>query len=163
MAKMKINGLDEYAKKLSKLNAQSAEACMKHAVYSGAGLVADAIRANIQALPEFTGSWQNYKEPIYGVSTTQKQGLLKGLGTSEIMNDSGYVNTKISFAGYNDHVTEKYPQGQPNILVARSLESGSSIGDKIPFVRPAVSRTRTAAIKIMAIKADEFFENIMEG
>lgn len=163
MAKMKIKGLDEYASKLQKLSGGEAEKIMRHAVYEGGGYLANQIRAAIQALPAFEGSWQNYKEPITGVSNTQKQGLLDGLGTSSIENSSGFVNVKIGFNGYNDHITKHYPKGQPNILVARSLESGSSIGAKMPFVRPCVNSNKKAVVKILAEETDNGIKKAMSN
>lgn len=162
MAKMTIRGLDEYAAKLQKLSGGEADKIMKRAVYEGAGRMADKIRAAIQALPSFEPSWQGYKKPIRGVSDTQKRGLLNGLGISQIQNDGGFVNARIGFNGYNGHVTEKYPGGQPNAFVARSVESGSSVGLKTPFVRPAVTAGKNEVIKIMAVEADMAIKDLMK-
>ena len=51
--------------------------------------------------------------------------------------------------------TKKYPKGQPNVLLARSIESGSSIAKKRPFVAPAVRKTKKAAEETMAKIIDE--------
>ena len=43
--------------------------------------------------------------------------------------------------------TKTYPKGQPNALIARVVESGSSYMDKTPFIRHAVSATQKEAIE----------------
>lgn len=60
------------------------------------------------------------------------------------------LNVKLGFDGYNGMKTKKYPKGQPNVLLARSIESGSSIAKKRPFVAPAVRKTKKAAEETMA-------------
>ena len=57
---------------------------------------------------------------------------------------------------------EHYPKGQPNALVARSLESGSSIGTKHPFVRPTASKARKTITQKMANKVKKEIEKAMK-
>jgi hypothetical protein len=51
---------------------------------------------------------------------------------------------KLGFAGYNSTITDKYPNGQPNSMIARSLQSGTSFRARIPFVDNAVSAKKSA-------------------
>lgn len=162
MAKMTIKGLDEYAAKLQKLSGGEADKIMKRAVYEGAGRYGRQNKGGHTGAAVFRALRQGYKKPIRGVSDTQKRGLLNGLGISQIQNDGGFVNARIGFNGYNGHVTEKYPGGQPNALVARSVESGSSVGLKTPFVRPAVTAGKNEVIKIMAVEADRAIKDLMK-
>ena len=78
-------------------------------------------------------------------------------------NDNGYINTKIGFDGYNATKTKKYPNGQPNALIARSIESGTSKHQKTPFVRPAISKAKAKAEAAMAASVDKDINNTMEG
>lgn len=160
---MTFAGSDEYALKLDKL-ANSSGKIVKKAIYNAAALVTDAIRSNINALeeaPEYVGS---QKKPIHGLTKRQKQGLLDGLGFSPVNQDKkGFWNSQIGYEGYNDVKTEKFPQGQPNLLIARAVESGTSFRIKTPFVRPAVQKTRTQAVKAMEKVIDEASDNIMNG
>ena len=91
-----------------------------------------------------------------------KQGLLDGFGISKMEETDGYLHVKLGFDGYNSVKTDKYPQGQPNQLVARGVESGASWIEKTPFVRPAVRRTQKSAVKAMQNIIDEETEKIME-
>lgn len=148
MAKWTIGkGIDNYIKNLQDLEFGSEEMA-KQAVYEGAKIVTDAIRASIEALP--VGPPREGK-----VTQKQKQGLLDGLGIAGFRKDGSFINVKVGMDGYNGETSRKYPKGQPNALIARSLESGSSFAPKRPFIGPAVSRTRRAAEKAIADKLDE--------
>ena len=142
MAKLKMKGLDEYEKQLTKLQDISRE-CVGQAIYQGAKEIADEVKRNIEALPID----QRKLKPgqvLHGVTASQKQGLRDGFGIARIQNDSGYVHVKLGFAGYNSTITDKYPNGQPNSMIARSLQSGTSFRDRIPFVDNAVSAKKSA-------------------
>ena len=59
-------------------------------------------------------------------------------------------NTKAGFAGYMEEgKSKKYPNGLPIPLLARSIESGSSVRQKHPFVRAAVKSSRDKAVEEM--------------
>lgn len=135
------------------------------AVCAGAAIVADAVRANIDALPAVKDEWgviaynNNWSAPL---TETAKKGLQDGFGISPMGNEDGILNVKLGFDGYNDMKTKKYPKGQPNAIIARSLESGSSIAKKRPFVAPAVRKTKKAAEETMAKIIDEESAKIMK-
>ena len=59
--------------------------------------------------------------------------------------------------------TKQYPKGLPNQLLARAIESGSSVRQKKPFVRPAVTATKKQAIAEMEKIIDEEVEKSMGG
>ena len=85
---------------------------------------------------------------------------MDGFGVSPLQDDSGYRNVKLGFDGYNSVKTKKYPQGQPNALIARVTESGSSYREKTPFIRPAVNAARKPAEKAGQAKIDEKIKSI---
>ena len=159
MAKITFPGLADYELMLSKLE-DGTEEIVGKAIYAGAGIVADAIKANIRALPIVTGYGTETNKLPGGVTAAQKAGLTDGLGISHMQDDAGYLNVKIGFDGYNATKTEKYPQGQPNQLVARGVESGTSWKQKKPFVRPAVTKSRKQAEDTMAKIIDEEIEKL---
>lgn len=158
MARMTFKGTEEYALKLSKLGAEM-EAVAGKAIHNAAGLVADAIQANISSLPEVDEKYNMiaYRKGMKSkLSEKQKEGLKESFGITKMEKDqSGYYNVKLGFDGYNQIKTKKYPKGQPNQLIARVTESGSSYMDKIPFIRTAVSATRRRAVEEMQRIIDE--------
>lgn len=164
MARIRFRGLEEYELKLSKLASGTKEVAGK-AIYAGAKIITDKIRENIQALPAHPDSYgliayrNKWPAPL---TDTAKKGLLEGLGITPMEDDNGFYNVKIGFDGYNDLKTRKYPKGQPNQLIARSIESGTSISEKRPFVTPAIRATRKQAEQAMADVIDEETKKIMK-
>lgn len=150
------NGLNRYIEYLQKINAVTDEA-IGEAVYEMAKVVADSVRSSIQALPTVSNEANiaTYKKGYSRLSDKEKQGLLDGFGISPLQEDSGFVNVKLGFDGYNSVKTKKYPQGQPNALIARVTESGSSYREKTPFMRPAVNASKKPAEAAGRAKFDE--------
>lgn len=164
LMKIEVKGTDEYALKLSKLKAKST-AVAKKAVYFGAGLVIDKIRENLNALPTVKEGY-NLKAYRKGekskLSDLQKRGLVNGLGLTPMKYEDGYIHTKVGFDGYNVIKTRKYPKGQPNPLIARVLENGSSFMDGTEFIKKAVNQTRRAAEAKMDAVVEEEIQKIMK-
>ena len=162
MAKITFPGLNDYELMISKLS-KGVDDIAGKAIYAGAGIVADAIKENIKDLPIVRG-YGTEKDPLPGgVTAPQKAGLIDGLGISPMQSDAGYLNVKIGFDGYNATKTEKYPQGQPNQLVARGVESGTSWKKKSPFIRPAINASKSRAEAEMARILDQEIEKITKG
>lgn len=162
MAKITFPGLNDYELMISRLS-KGVDDIAGKAIYAGAGIVADAIKENIKDLPIVRG-YGTEKDPLPGgVTAPQKAGLIDGMGISPMQNDAGYLNVKIGFDGYNATKTEKYPQGQPNQLVARGVESGTSWKQKKPFIRPAINASKSRAEAEMARILDQEIEKITKG
>lgn len=165
MATLSVTGLDEYSASIRKLG-DSTTRVVKMAVYDGAKVIADAVRAALQALPAIPdvdaliAYHQNIKTAL---TESQKVGLLEGFGLKKMSSEQYFVHTALTFQGYNSVITKKYPQGQPNYLIAASVESGTSARRKQPFVRPAVNRTKTQAEAAMERTADAEIKKIMGG
>ncbi len=166
MATIKMTGLEGYISRLNKLGRDAVGIC-KASVYEGADEVADAVRAAIEALPtesygDTMADWRD-RRPVDAITDKQKQGLLDSLYVERIRDEDGFVFTRIGFAGYNDVKTATYPNGQPNSMIARAIESGSSARRKHPFIRPAVNRVKTAAIARMQQQLTNMIDNIEGG
>lgn len=157
-------GLNNYIAYLQKLNLVTDEV-IGEAVYDMAKVVADKVRANIEALPAVPNAANVATARRDGdgktrLSEPEKQGLLEGFGVSPLQDDGGYINVKLGFDGYNSVKTHKYRDGQPNALIARVTESGSSYREKTPFIRPAVNATRRQAVKVAQVTIDEKIQAI---
>ena len=157
MAKLKFKGLEEYEKQLLKLQSISRE-CIGKAIHDGAGVVADAVKQNIHAIPVDERHVKG-GEMLTGISKKQKAGLIDGFGIAPLQNDNGYLNVKLGFAGYNDVKTRSYPNGQPNSVIARSLNTGTSFRQRIPFVDNAVNASKAAAEQ----KMKDTFDKVLEA
>lgn len=141
--------MDEYAAYLQRIGKNTRE-ILGAGVYAMANTVADAVRKNIEALPakpDIEGIEAYRQGRKAQLTISEKKGLQEGFGISPMQNERGYLNVKLGFDGYNKVKTRKYPKGQPNVLIARSVESGSSVREKSPFIRPALRQTQNEALK----------------
>lgn len=155
-------GIQLYVTKLNELTDKSLTIIGKAAA-KGAAPVADACKANLQGLATDSndaaiGAWIKGEKAT--LTEKQKEGLIESMGLATMRNDKGFINTKLGFDGYNKVVTKRWPKGQPNAMIARVLESGSSAMDKQPFIRPAVAAKKSEAEKIMQETLDAEIKKI---
>lgn len=144
MAKMKIEA-DCYAD--FEIAMQEEVSACKRAVYAGAGVFSDALRASVLALPVDSPEYRRNigQNPINVISETLKNELADSIGISKIeVDDNGAVTNAISFNGYSSIKTDAYPNGIPMQMVARSIESGSSVRRKFPFIRNTFNKNKSA-------------------
>lgn len=158
MARMTIKGLDDWSTRLQNM-AGRGEEIMKAAVYAGAGVLAEAVVAEINTLPEQQG-YMPKGELRNVVTRDEKAALLSHIGIAKMDSTGGAVTTAIGFNGYSDHATKKYPSGVPVPLIARSIESGSSVRRKIPFLRNAANKSKGKVQNAMREAAEKAFEEL---
>ena len=169
MAKLAVgNGLDKYIEELNKLAKNTSEVLGK-SIYVGAGIVADEVRKNIEKIPVSNSSRRGTQsDPIDTITSAQKTGLLQGFGISGMATRDGIMNVKLGFEGYNSQVATTSVKAkwtdkrQANIMIARSVEGGTSFRKKHPFVAPAVRATRKKAEAAMAEQLDKEIEAAMK-
>lgn len=160
MATFQFGGIDNYIKRLNKLQQSTKDGVVGKTVYAGAAVVADAVRRAIQALP--VGDGRARDGLISTVTLPQKAGLLDGFGISPMDDEDGFMNVKLGFDGYNTTRTKKYPRGQPNVLIARSVNSGTTFRKKTKFVDKAVNSSKRAAETAMDAACSREIEKIMK-
>lgn len=165
MAKIEIEGFESYLKQLNALRADSLPIC-KAIVYPGAAVLAQHLRAETEALPTITDAraLNNYQHglPNAALSDTQKAGLVDNFGITPIRRDrAGMIQCSVGFSGYNGVKTRKFPKGQPNPEVARSLEKGTSYLRRNAFASRAVKAAKEAAIEAMRAEMDAQIQRIM--
>ena len=158
MATIRFSKLRDYELMLGKIGDASKDICGA-AIYEGAKIIADEVKNNLNSLNVTTDELAMLKakkgEPTY-ITQRAKEGLIKSFGVTPMsQDDSGIYNVKLGFDGYNDVKTKKWPKGQPNQLIARACESGSSAMIKQPFFREAVQKTRKKTESRMAEVLDE--------
>lgn len=160
MARIEFKGIANYTRRLEALG-RSERVTLGKAIYAAADIVTDAIRQNINALPVQNGQTKR-GELHRDINEKAKQGLKDSLGIAPVQQDAkGFYNVKIGFDGYNNIKTKKYPKGQPNAMIARSVESGTSFMAPHPFIAPAVRKTRRAAEQMMEKIIDDETKQIM--
>lgn len=147
VARVSFKGASDYAQALKQLEFTAEQGkLLEDAVKAGAKPVADEIRRRLDALPEAPFERLSEGEKFSYMPKGQKIDLQESFGLTPVDRDRrGFVHVKAGFDGYGSFPTKDYPRGLPNDLVARAAESGSSVRQKTPFVRPAVNATRKEA------------------
>lgn len=158
MASFKFKGLDEYVRTLEHLES-SIDLQLGEAIYKGADIVANAVKEGLRSLPVDNRLKAEQKTSITKV---QKQGLIESFGVARLQNDNGYRNVKLGFDGYNKVVTKKFPKGQPNVMIARTLESGTSFMQKNRVISKATNSSKKACEEAMAESLDKAIAKIMK-
>lgn len=159
MAKWKNSpNMDKYISKLEKLT--NTREYIGEAVYDGAAVVADAMKAQIASLP-VAQTFAKDGGKIGTITSVQKAGLVEGFGISKMRKDGDYYNVKLGFDGYNGQKTHKYPHGVPNSIIARSLVSGTSFRQKNDFVGRATRGAKQKAEKAMEKSLEKAFERLL--
>ena len=154
LAKCKIEGLSEYTKQLDQLEAD-AHPIIRQCLYDGAAIMADAISGAIDQIP--TRSNKEFGSPenmLSGITAQQKEGLKSSFGISPMSDRNNQQSVKCGFDGYNNVKTEKYPSGQPNQLIARAIESGTSFLQPCHFMSKAINANKAAVEEKMAQTCD---------
>ena len=157
MAKIQFKNGSEYLRKLEKLDRSFRSDVAGKAIYAGAAIVTDAIQSAISGLAA------SEEEAPGKLSKKQRYGLHKSLGIAPMQSDSGFLNVKIGWDGYNDIKTKSWPKGQPNQMIARSVERGTSFMPANPFVKKAVAGARKRALEAMEQTIDREIERTMKG
>lgn len=162
---MKVNGLYEYTQRLKELGTvDKVNRVVKTAIYDGAKIIADAIKEEIDTIPVVgPNDYGTTYHPLNGATQEQLEGLRNGVGIALMrQSDSGW-DTKVGFSGYNSKHTDAYPEGQPNLMIAASIESGASFRRKNPFITRAIRRSKQIAVKAMDETAEKQIMQIYGG
>ena len=157
MATVKLKGFESYELMLRRLE-ENADEIIGAGIYEGAKVLADSVKDQINALR--TGDKSKYEEKR---RQEQKKGLQESFGISVMRNDNGFINVKIGFDGYNDLKSARWPQGQPNAMVARIFESGTSFSSKQPFFKKGINQAKKASLDAMRMTIDERIHAIERG
>ncbi|MBQ4185571.1 MAG: HK97 gp10 family phage protein [Clostridiales bacterium] len=137
MAKATWKMPDDFLMKVSKL-ADRTDEILPKVLEAGAEVVESKVRSNLSA-----AIGKNTKLPSR--STGQ---LLSSLGTSPVLQDkNGDFNVKVGFS-------EPRSDGDSNAKIATILEYGKSGQPAKPFLKPAKSASKNAAIEAMKTKLE---------
>lgn len=162
MATIQFKKGDDYLMKISQLEALTRDKVCGRAIYGAAEIVADEIRTQLKKVPTDEG-FGSPGNPTAGPRKAQKKGLYDSLGIASMQEDEkGFLNVKIGFDGYNALKSQRWPNGQPNQMVARSIERGTTYMQPNKFVKKAMSKSRKRAKDFMKKSVDESIAEIME-
>lgn len=156
--RIEMTGAADVMKKLSDLGKAGDDICSR-ALYDGMSATADALAAAVEGLPTepfhpLPGA-SNGTEPLNVLTEDDKADLLGGIGIAKFERPGDGANSVASFDGYSRHKSKRFPKGVPLVVIARSIESGSSTRKKIPFVRRAANGVKSQVQQTMENKVRE--------
>lgn len=152
MARFKFTGVEELVAQFQTLGNETDE-MVRRAVYNGAKVLADGLRQELQTLPVDDSKYEKDKRRT-SVMTIQKNGLIHGLGVTPMKDDNGFINVKIGFDGCNNLKTKAFPNGQPNMMIARSLEAGTSYLERNPIITKTANKLKKKCEQAMQESLD---------
>lgn len=145
MSHIRVEGMEEYLRLLD-LNYKQLERICGRSIYPGAGYIYKECRRrleNIRTDDHLFKFAEQYNRKRRGITSRQKRGLIESLGIAPLRHkNGGIVDVKLGFDGYNDIVTNKFPKGQPNAMIARSLNKGTSFMEAQPFMDQTIEAAR---------------------
>lgn len=161
MATIQFKKGDDYLARISKLEGAIKDDVLGSAIYGAADLVANEIRSQLDKVPT-DERYGTQSDPTAGPKKGQVKALKATLGIAKMQSDGGFYNVKIGWDGYNQIKTKRWPNGEPNQMVARSIERGTSFMKAHAFVKKAVSASKKRAIATMKQIVDAKCEEIMK-
>lgn len=149
MANIKIEGMDEWLECLIATERQTANICGR-SIYPGAKIVANTCKEIMEKLPTddmlFRMS-EKYGALREGLTKRQMRQLIASMGIASMQYSKGEYHVKLGFDGYNDIKSERWPEGQPNMMLARALNRGTSFLRAHPFMDQTETRSKGKAEK----------------
>lgn len=158
MVSLKMEGLDKFID-LCDLTVKQTDKLCSRAIYPGGGIMYDYANQATRAIRTDPVGFRK-SGMKWGPSKEQRDGLIESLGIAPIRKQRWGMNVKIGYDGYNNIVTERWPQGQPNMMIARSVESGTSFMQPQYFMEKAVQRATPAVEKAIEAQFAEELTNI---
>lgn len=131
-------------------------------IYDGAGVMANAQEAAIRALPVDSDSSHPFSGPLHVITAQDRDEMAEAVGISKFFDTGDGSGTSISIEGYATRTEPKYPKGVPLIMMARSIESGSSVRAKNPFWRRTERSAKEACETAIVEKGEAMIQEIID-
>ena len=150
-AKMSVTGIDQVITHFVKLG-QQVEGIAKAALFKGAGVAAEIYNGeieNIKTAPFRYAANGAKRLP----SPPEKSALQRKIGIAKFRGSGTEVDTLVGFtgSGYAQIAGEK----KPVIVIARSINGGTSFMEKQPVFRWAASKAKGAATQAIVNEAEK--------
>lgn len=151
--------LDKISEMLAKIG-EKTEAVAKKALYEGAGVVADEIQKNANAIP--TAPFHYVKDGTRLPSPEEKEIVVNaGVGIAKFEGGGSEVNTSVGYKASGYAILKNRLKPVP--LIAASINSGTSFMKKQPFFRKAANSGGKKATTAMKAVVETEFEAITKN
>lgn len=156
MAEIKVEGMEQFIELLIATEKQT-DRIIGRSIYPGAKIVAEKCK-DCMKLFIVTETGKHAHKAHYP-TPKQLEGLIESMGIAKILRKfGGTFDVKLGFDGYNKVKTKKHPTGQPNAMIARSINSGSSYMIRQPFMDQTIRLSKDKAEAIIGEQFDKELE-----
>lgn len=159
---IEVSGLEEFVSMLDTLG-EAGKKISSRALYEGAAVAAAAVVDAVNALPTEPDRGAPRGRPYQVITPEDQAALAAAVGISKFSREGDSVDCAVGFQGYGGHTEPDYPGGVPMPMIARSIESGSSVRAKHPFFRRAISGAKAAILQKMSEEAEKTINEITGG
>ena len=162
MAGIKLEGMEEVLELLIQTERQTERMCGR-SIYPGAKIVSNECKARLNSLVTDDSLFafsEKYGRMRKGPTTRQKKFLIESMGIASMRHRGGVYDVKLGFDGYNDIASPRWQNGQPNAMIARSVNKGTSFMVAQPFMDQTIVASKAAAEEAMAIQFDKELEKL---
>lgn len=155
--RFRFKGLKEYVAKLENLsNPFNAEVCVENAVTKGAEVVSEMTLDALKSM-QTDDSWGTSDKKRKSIRTFERDDLIKVWGITPLQIKNNVIDRKTGVDyGYNRAMS-------PNIVVARSMEKGTSFMEKNPVISRASRKARKPCLEAMQESLNYDINRIMEN
>lgn len=144
MAHISVEGMEELIELLIITEKQTDRLCGR-SIYPGAKIVANVCKNELQKI-HTDDSWFGFGNKRLGPTKRQLAGLIESMGIAEMRHSRGVYDVKLGFDGYNDVPSSNHKKGfQPNALIARSVNKGTSFMVAQPFMDKTINISKANA------------------
>ena len=145
MSAIEVEGMEEYLALLD-LNYKQMDRICGRSIYPGAKLISDDCKKrliNLKTDDSLFSVATKYGRMLKGPTKRQKQGLIESMGIASMRKRGGTFDVKLGFDGYNDVPSTSSKKGtQPNAMIARSVNKGTSFMHAQPFMDQSIDACR---------------------
>ena len=162
--KFETDGLDDLGRMLAELG-QKAEEVASRALYDGAGVMADAFSAAAKRIKAEKQRKRNPKgehTPARWPTPDEKAAVVKAVGIAKFNKNGGEVDTIVGVGGSAGYAMVDGKR-KPVLLIARSINSGTSFMRKQHVFRKAMNSAKAEAENAIVSKAEKMFNEIIGG
>lgn len=154
-----VEGFEDYIEQLITTDKQLDRICGR-SLHPGAKIIANVCKEKLQNLRTDDTLFRWNGGFRHGPTTRQKKFLIESMGIAKIRHIGNSYDVKLGFDGYNDIVSERWPAGQPNAMIARSVNSGTSFMEAQPFMNQSITESEAAVIKAIEKQFEYELEKI---
>lgn len=162
MASIEVTGFTELLD-LMDLTEKKIKSICGRTIYPGAKVVANVCKKELESLQtddQLFRITKKFGALRAGPTKRQKRFLIESMGIAKIRRYKDGWDVKLGFDGYNDIVSERWPKGQPNAMIARVVNKGTSYMKAQPFMEKTIKISENACIRAMQDEFDKEFNKI---